>query len=81
MLPDVQMTRVFNMIVRNGRDDLVVLWRVNFLGSANAISFCLRVAFEERGEDALIDRRRGRLSARAADEAKAAGVAEMFRTR
>ena len=73
MLPDVQMTRVFNMIVRNGRDDLVVLWRVNILGSANAISFCLRVAFEERGEDAL--------SARAADEAEAAWVAEMFRSR
>ena len=41
----------------------------------------LRDAFEERGEDELIDRRRGRLSARAADEAEAAWVAEMFRTR
>ena len=41
----------------------------------------LRVAFEERGEDGLIDRRRGRVSARAADEAEAAWVAEMFRTR
>ena len=54
---------------------------MNFLGSANAISFFLRVAFEERGEDGLIDRRRGRVSARAADEAEAAWVAEMFRTR
>ena len=53
---------------------------MNFLGSANAISFFLRVAFEERGEDGLIDRRRGRVSARAADEADAAWVTEALRT-
>ena len=41
----------------------------------------LRDAFEERGEDGLIDRRRGRIRARAADEAEAAWVAEMSRTR
>jgi len=40
-----------------------------------------RDAFEERGEDALIDRRRERVSARAADEDEAAWVAEMSRTR
>jgi len=39
----------------------------------------LRDAFEERGEDGLIDRRRGRVSARAVDEAEAAWVAERFR--
>jgi hypothetical protein len=39
----------------------------------------LRGVFEERPEDGLIDRRRGRVSARAADEA--ASVAEMFCTR
>ena len=33
------------------------------------------------GEDGLIDRWRGRVSARAADEAEAAWVAEMFGTR
>ena len=49
------------------------------MGSASAISGVC--AFEERGEDGLIDRRRGRVSARAADEAEAAWVAEMFRTR
>ena len=41
-------------------------------------------AFEERGEDGLIDRRRGRVSASAADGAEwaeGAWVAEMFRTR
>ena len=53
---------------------------MNFLGSANAISFFLRVAFEERGEDGLIDRRRRAVSASAGDEAEAARVAEMFRT-
>jgi len=41
----------------------------------------LRDAFEEHGEDGLIDRRRGRVSPRAADEAEAAWVAEMSRTR
>ena len=41
---------------------------------------CLRDAFKERGEDGLIDRRRGRVSARAAGEAEAVGVAEMFGT-
>jgi len=40
----------------------------------------LQDAFEEHGEDGLIDRSRGRVSARAADEAEAAWVAEMFRT-
>ena len=39
----------------------------------------LRGVFEERPEDGLIDRRRGRVSARAADEAEAAWVADMFR--
>ena len=38
-----------------------------------------RDAFEERGKDALIDRRPGRVSARAADEA--AWVADMVRPR
>ena len=38
-------------------------------------------AFDERGEDGLIDRRRGRVSPRAADEAEAAWVSEMLRTR
>ena len=41
----------------------------------------LRDAFEERGEDGLSDRGRVRVSARAADEAESAWVAEMSRTR
>jgi len=36
--------------------------------------------FKERPEDGLINRRRGWVSARAADEAEAVWVAEIFRT-
>jgi len=41
----------------------------------------MRDAFEARGEDALIDRRRGRVRARAADKVEDAWVAAMSRTR
>ena len=41
----------------------------------------MRDAFEERGKGGLIDRRRGRVNVRVADETEAAWVAEMFRAR
>ena len=40
----------------------------------------LGYAFDERGEDGLNDRRRRRVSPRAADESEPAWVSEMFRT-
>lgn len=41
----------------------------------------LRDAFEDRGEDGLVDRRRGRVSSTRVPDAEADWVAEMFRTR
>jgi len=41
----------------------------------------LRDAYEERGADGLVDRRRGRLSGRGAEEAEIGWTAQTFRTR
>ena len=61
------MARVFDGISphRAGRFSCVEAGEL--LGFSKRHSRRLRDAFEERGEDGLIDRRRGRVSARAAD--------------
>jgi hypothetical protein len=81
MLPEALMARVLGAITthRAGRLNCVQAWEL--LGFSERHFQRLRDAFEERGEDALIDRRRERVSARAAGEAEAAWVAEMSRTR
>ena len=81
MWPEVRVARVLVAISSHRARRLSCVEAGELLGFSERYFLCLRVAFEERGEDALIDRRRGRLSARAADEAEAASVAEMFRTR
>ena len=75
------MARVLDAIAshRAGRLNCVQAWEL--LGFIERHFRRMRDAFEARGEDALIDRRRGRIRARAADEAEAAWVAEMFRPR
>ena len=75
------MARVLDAIAshRAGRLNCVQAWEL--LGFIERHFRRMRDAFEARGEDALIDRRRGRIRARAADEAEAAWVAEMSRTR
>ena len=81
MLPEALMARVLDAISSHRAGRLSRVEAGELLGFSERLFRSLRDAFEERGEDALIDRRRGRLSARAADEAEAAWVAEMFRTR
>ena len=81
MLPEALMARVLGAITthRAGRLNCVQAWEL--LGFIERHFRRMRDAFEERGEDGLIDHRRGRVSARAVDEAEAAWVAEISRTR
>ena len=81
MLPKVRMARVLDAIISHRAGRLSCVEAGELLGFNERHFRLLRDAFENRGEDGLIDRRRGRVSARAADEAEAAWVAEMFRTR
>ena len=81
MLPEVRMARVLDAISSHRAGRLSFVEAGELLGFSERHFRRLRDAFEERGEDGLIDRRHGRVSARAADGAEAAWVAEMFRTR
>ena len=81
MLPEVRMARVLGAISSHRAGRLSCVEAGELLGFSERHFRRLRDAFEERGEYGLIDRRRVRVSARAADEAEAAWVAEMFRTR
>ena len=75
------MARVLDAIASHRAGRLSCVEAGELLGFSERHFRRLRDAFEERGEDGLIDRRRGRVSARAADEAEAAWVADMFRPR
>ena len=81
MLPEVRMARVLDAISSHRAGRVSCVEAGELLGFSERHFRRLRDAFEEHGEDGLIDRRRGRVSPRAADEAEAAWVAEMFRTR
>ena len=81
MLPEVRMARVLDAIASHRAGRLSCVEAGELLGFSERHFRRLRDAFEERGEDGLIDRRRGRVSPRAVDEAEAVWVAEMFRTR
>ena len=81
MLPKVPMAHVLDAISSHRTGRLSCVEAGELLGFSERHFLRLRDAFEERGEDRLIDRRRGLVSARAADEAEAAWVAEMFRIR
>ena len=81
MLPEVRMARVLGAISLHRGGRLSCVEAGELLGFRCRRFRRLRDAFEERREDGLIDRRRGRVSASAGDEAEAAWVAEMFRTR
>ena len=81
MFPEVRMARVLDAISSHRAGRLSCVEAGELLGFSERHFRRLRDAFEDRGEDGLIDRRRGRVSARAADESEAAWVAEMFRTR
>jgi len=81
MLPEFRMARVLDAISSHRARRLSCVEAGELLRVNESHSRRLWGAFEKRGEDGLIDRRRGRVRSRAADDAEAAWVAEMFRTR
>ena len=81
MLPEVRMARVSDAISSHRAGRLSCVEGGELLGFSERHFRRSLDAFEEHGEDGLIDRRRGRVSPRAADEAEAAWVAQMFCSR
>ena len=81
MSPEVRMARVLDAISSHRAGSLSCVEARELLAVSKPHFRRLRDAFEERGEDGLIDRRRDRVSSGSADEAEGAWVAEMFRTR
>ena len=81
MLPEVRMARVLDAISSHRVGRLSCVEAGELLGFSGSHFRRLRDASEERGEYGLIYRRRGRVSARAADEAAASCAAAMFHTR
>ena len=79
MLPEVRMARVLDAVSSHQAGRLSCVEAGEFLGFIERHFRRLRDAFEARGEDGLIDRRRGRVSART-EGAEAAWVTEVLRT-
>jgi transposase len=80
MLPEVRMARVLDAIGSHRAGRLSCAEAGELLGLSERHFRRLRDAYEERGEEALIDRRRGRVSGRRAEEAEITWMTEMFRT-
>src|SRR5271156_3903554 len=81
MLPEVRMARVLDAIVSHRAGRLSCVEAGELLGLSERHFRRLRDAYEDRGEEGLVDRRRGRVSSSRIPEAQAEWLAEMFRTR
>src|ERR1700739_5114529 len=81
MLPEVRMARGLDAIVAHRAGRLSCVEAGELLGLSEPHFRRLRDAFEDRGEEGLVDRRRGRVSSRRVPDAEAEWLAEMFRTR
>src|SRR6202046_881533 len=81
MLPEVRMARVLDAIVSHRAGRLSCVEAGELLGLSERHFRRLRDAYEDRGEEGLIDRRRGRGSTTRVPDAEAEWLAEMFRTR
>jgi len=81
MLPEVRMARVLDAIRSHHDKRLSCVEAGELLGMSERHFRRLRDAYEERGEEGLIDHRRGRASGRGAVEEEIAWTAEAFRTR
>jgi transposase len=81
MLPEVRMARVLDAIRSHRAGRLSCVEAGELLGLSERHFRRLRDAYEDRGEEGLIDRRRGRVSSRRVPDAEAEWLAEMFRTR
>jgi transposase len=81
MLPEVRTARVLDAIVSHRAGRLSCVEAGELLGLSERHFRRLRDAYEDRGEEGLVDRRRGRVSSSRLPEAEAEWLAEMFRTR
>jgi hypothetical protein len=81
MLPEVRMARIIDAIGLHQAKKLSCVEAAELLGMSERHFRRLRDAYEERGAEGIIDRRRGRASGRRAGVDEIAWVIEAFRTR
>src|ERR1700685_3989073 len=81
MLPEVRMARVLDAIASHRAGRLSCGEAGEVLGLIERHFRRLRDAYEDRGEEGLVDRRRGGVSSSRVPDAEAEWLAEMFRTR
>ncbi len=81
MLPEVRMARIIDAIGLHRSKRLSCVEAAEFLGMSERHFRRLRDAYEAQGAEGLIDRRRGRASARRAPLDEIAWVVEAFSTR
>jgi hypothetical protein len=81
MLPEVRMARVLDAIRSHHAKRLSCVEAGELLGLSERHFRRLRDAYEERGEEGLVDHRRGRVSGRGALEEEIAWTADTFRSR
>src|SRR5271163_2010989 len=79
MLPEME--RVLDAIVSHRAGRLNCVTAGEFLGLTERHIRRSREAYENRGEEGLVDRRRGRVSSSRVPDAEAEWLAEAFRTR
>src|SRR5690242_20323368 len=81
MLPEVRMARIIDAIGLHQARKLSCVEAAELLGMSERHFRRLRDAYEERGAEGIIDRRRGRASGRRAGVDEMAWVVDDFRTR
>src|SRR3954447_8577208 len=81
MLPEVRMARIIDAIGLHQARKLSCVEAGVLLGMSERHFRRLRDAYEERGAEGIVDRRRGRMSGRRAGVDEIAWVIEEFRTR
>src|SRR5215207_8295273 len=81
MLPEVRMARITDAIELHRKKKLSCVEAGALLGMSERHFRRLRDAYEERGAEGIVDRRRGRASGRRAPVDEVAWVVEAFRTR
>src|SRR4051794_36531592 len=81
MLPEVRMARIIDAIGLHQAKKLSCVEAAELLGMSERHFRRLRDAYEERGAEGIVDRRRGRASGRRAPGDEGAGGGEEFRTR
>ncbi len=81
MLPEVRMARIIDAIGLHRTKRLSCVEAAELLGMSERHFRRLRDAYEERGAEGIVDRRRGRMSGRRAGVDEIEWVIEEFRTR